>query len=305
MGNPPSGAQFELTSGSGRATIVEVGGGIREYFDGERPVLEPYGVADLCDGAHGAVLAPWPNRLRDGRYSFDATERQLALTEPAKGNAIHGLLRWRPWRAVEQETDRVLVAARIHPEPGYPFDLELSVEYRLSRNGLTVTSSARNLGEGPCPYGTGQHPYLSPGDARVDECELELPAETLITTDSLRQLPNGREPVAGGAFDFLAPRRIGASVIDSPFTDLRRDADGRARARLHAPDGATVELWVDESYPYLEVFTGDTLAAARRRRGLGLEPMSCPPNAFQSGESLLRLEPGASHVARWGVALLR
>jgi aldose 1-epimerase len=305
MGNPPSGAQFELTSGGGRATIVEVGGGIREYFDGERAVLEPYGVADLCDGAHGAVLAPWPNRLGDGRYSFDGTERQLALTEPANGNAIHGLLRWRPWRAVEQEADRVLVAARIHPEPGYPFDLELSVEYRLGPEGLTVTSRAHNLGEGPCPYGTGQHPYLSPGDARIDECELELPAETVITTDALRRLPNGREPVAGGPLDFLTPRRIGASIIDSPFTDLHRDAGGRARARLSAPDGATVELWVDQSYPYLEVFTGDTLAPARQRSGLGLEPMSCPPNAFQSGESLLRLEPGASHVARWGVGLLR
>ena len=97
---------------------------------------------------------------------------------------------------------------------------------------------------------------------------LEFPAETLITTDAERQLPNGREPLAGGELDFLTARRLGSIVIDSPFTDLRRDAGGRARARLSAPDGATVELWVDEAYPYLEVFTGDTLAPARRRRGL-------------------------------------
>jgi aldose 1-epimerase len=305
MAQPPSGAQFELTSGRQRATIVEVGGGIREYFDGDRAVLEPYAVGDLCDGAHGAVLAPWPNRLADGRYSFDGAERQLALTEPGKGNAIHGLLRWRPWRALEQGPERVLVAARIHPEPGYPFDLEVRVEYGLGPEGLTVTSTARNLGETPCPYGTGQHPYLSPGSGKIDDCRLELPAETLITTDSERGLPNGRQPVAGGPLDFFVSRGLGSSVIDSPFTDLRRDTVGRARARLSAPDGATVELWVDESYPYLEVFTGDTLAPARRRHGLGLEPMSCPPNAFQSGESLVRLEPGASHVAQWGVGLSR
>ncbi len=301
---PPSGAQFELASGSQRATIVEVGGGIREYFDGERPVLEPYDIGDLCDGAHGAVLAPWPNRLADGRYSFDGVERQLALTEPGTGNAIHGLLRWRPWRAVELQTERVLVAARIHPEPGYPFDLEVSVEYRLGTEGLTVKSTARNLGDVPCPYGTGQHPYLSPGEGTIDDCLLELPAGTLITTDE-RQLPNGREPLGGGELDFLTPRRLGSIAIDAPFTDLRRDADGRARARLRAPDGATVELWVDEAYTYLEVYTGDTLAPPRRRRGLALEPMSCPPNAFQSGESLVRLEPGASHTAQWGVALSR
>ncbi len=305
MAQPPSGTQFELTSGRQRATIVEVGGGIREYFDGERPVLEPYGVGEVCDGAHGAVLAPWPNRLADGRYEFDGEERRLPLTEPARGNAIHGLLRWRPWLALESEPERVLLAARIHPQPGYPFDLQVSIEYVLAAEGLTVTTTARNLGEGPCPYGTGQHPYLSPGSAKIDDCELELPAATLITTDSERQLPNGRRPVAGGPLDFLVARRLGSTVIDSPFTDLRRDAGGRARARLSAPDGATVELWVDESYPYLEAFTGDTLAPARRRHGLALEPMSCPPNAFQSGESVVRLEPGAAHVAQWGLGLSR
>ena len=55
----------------------------------------------MCDGAHGAPLIPWPNRLADGRYSFGGTEYQLALTEPENRNAIHGLLRWRNWRARE------------------------------------------------------------------------------------------------------------------------------------------------------------------------------------------------------------
>jgi aldose 1-epimerase len=305
MGQPPSGAQFELTAGEQRATVVEVGGGIREYFDGDRAVLEPYALGDLSDGAHGAVLAPWPNRLADGRYRFEDVERQLALTEPGKRNAIHGLLRWRPWRALEHESSRVLVAARLHPEPGYPFDLEITVEYRLGGNGLTVTTTARNSGEAACPYGTGQHPYLSPGSGTIDDCTLELPAETLITTDPERGLPNGQEDVAGGPLDFRSPRPIGSTVIDSPFTGLRRGPDGHARARLRGADGATVELWVEQAYPYLEVFTGDTLGPARRRHGLGLEPMSCPPNAFQSGEALVRLEPGASHVASWGVRLRR
>ncbi len=305
MAQPPSGAQFELAAGQQRATVVEVGGGIREYFDGDRAVLEPYDIDQLCDGAHGAVLAPWPNRLADGRYSFEGVERQLAITEPATGNAIHGLLRWRPWRALEQHHDRVLVASRIHPEPGFPFDLDVSVEYHLGADGLTVTTTAQNLGDSPCPYGIGQHPYLSPGDGTIDQCSLELPAETLITTDPERQLPNGREPVAGGPRDFRESRPLGSAAIDAPFTDLRRGPDGTARARLSDAGGSTVELWVDRAYPYLEVYTGDTLTPARRRRGLGLEPMSCPPNAFCSGESLVRLEPGASHVARWGVALHR
>lgn len=299
---PPSGEQFEIRSAEQRATIVEVGGGIREYAVGERDVLEPYELTAMSDGAHGAVLAPWPNRLGDGRYSFDGRELQLALTEPGKGNAIHGLLRWVPWRALEWDRDRVLMAARVHPQTGYPFDLELTVEYRLDEQGLTVTTTAGNPGARACPYAAGHHPYLSPGRGTIDPCTLELPAGTVILTDP-RQLPCGREAVAGGALDFREGRPLGDQRIDSPFTDLRRDPDGRARARLTAPDGSCVELWVGEGYPYLEVYTGDGLAPGRQRTGLALEPMTAPPDAFRSGEALLRLEPGGSHRAVWGARL--
>ncbi len=117
-------------------------------------------------------------------------------------------------------------------------------------------------------------------------------------------LPCGREPVANGELDFRSPRPIGAAVIDSPFDELRRGEDGLSRARLSGPDGRTVELWVDRAYPLLEVFTGDSLAPGRRRRGLGLEPMSCPPDAFRSGERLVRLEPGEAWRGGWGARLL-
>lgn len=303
MPAPPSGEQFEIVHGEQRASIVEVGGGIRSYTHGVREVLEPYPLEEMCDGAHGAVLMPWPNRLADGSYGFDGRHHQLDLTEPAKQNAIHGLLRWVPWRAVEREDDRVVMAARIHPRPGYPFDLEVSVEYALSGEGLTVTQRARNAGAAACPYGSGQHPYLSPGSGTIDACELELPADIVILTDPERQLPCGRADVDGGPLDFREARELGGSEIDSPFTGLGRDWQGRATARMSAPDGAIVELWVDEAYEVLEVFTGDTLAPERRRTGLAVEPMTCAPDAFRSGEGLIRLEPGESTVATWGVRL--
>jgi aldose 1-epimerase len=303
MAAPPSGEQFEIAHGEQRASIVEVGGGIRSYAHGERDVLEPYSLAKMCDGAHGAVLMPWPNRLGDGSYGFGGESHQLDLTEPAKQNAIHGLLRWVSWRPVERYRERVVVATRIHPRPGYPFDLEVSVEYALGEEGLTVTQRARNVGDAACPYGAGQHPYLSPGAGTLDACTLELPAEVVILTDPERQLPCGRADVDGGPLDFRSARELGASEIDSPFTGLLRDWQGRTTARLTGADGATVELWVDEGYEVLEVFTGDTLAPERRRTGLGLEPMTCPPDAFRSGEGLIRLGPGESTAATWGVRL--
>jgi aldose 1-epimerase len=303
MSVPPSGEQFEIVHGDHRATIVEVGGGIREYSVGGREVLDPYPLEAMCDGAHGAPLIPWPNRLADGRYRFDGAELQLALSEPELHNAIHGLLRWRSWRASDRDGESVTMSTRLHPLPGYPFALDVNIAYRLADDGLTVSTRAHNLGVGPCPYAAGQHPYLSPGGGRIDQCHLELAAATRIKTDGERKLPAGTEAVSGTSYDFNEARELGDQQIDAPFTDLGRDARGRASVKLTGPDGACVELWADEQHPIIELYTGDDLVAERRRRGLGAEPMTCPPNGLQSGEHVIRLEPGDSVTTHWGVRL--
>ncbi len=301
---PPSGEQFEIVHGEQRATVVEVGGGLREYLHGERDVLQPYSVDAVCDGAHGMVLIPWPNRLADGRFTWEGQEHQLDLTEPEKDNAIHGLLQWRNWAVLERTGDAVRVGTRLHPTDRWPFALDVSVGYRLNDDGLSVETRARNIGGSPCPYACGQHPYLSPGPgAKVDECTLELKAETRIETDPERQLPTGTEPVEGTEYDFRGARPIGTLAMDYAFTDLERDSEGRSWVRLGCPDERVVELWTDEAYPVTEIYTADTLAPERQRHGLAAEPMSAPPNALATGELVVRLEPGNEHVARWGVRL--
>ncbi len=300
---PPSGGQFDIAAGEHRATIVEVGGGVRAYAVGGRDVLEPYPIDAMCDGAHGAPLIPWPNRLADGCYRFDGTAYQTAINEPDKNNAIHGFLRWRNWQAIEREPDRVVMACRLHPMQGYPFTLEVQVQYRVSQDGLVVTTTATNLGGVACPYGAGQHPYLSPGSGLLDDCTLELHAATWIDTDNERQLPTGRQATKGTPLDFAGGKQIGDQHLDSPYTDLTRDSDRRAWVRLTAADGTCAALWADEAYPIIELYTGDTLTKLRRRRGLGTEPMTCPPNAFQTGDGLQRLEPGESTTASWGARL--
>ncbi len=303
MAVTPSGEQFEIRAGDHHATIVEVGGGVRTYSVGDRAVLNPYRLDAMSDGAHGAVLVPWPNRLADGRYSFAGSDHQVALTEPGLRNAIHGFLRWRPWRAVERSPDRVVMAHRLFPLTGYPFGLDVEVDYSVSDAGLLVRTTARNIGDTPCPYGCGHHPYLSPGEGAVDDCILELPAATRILTDD-RQLPSGAEAVEGTPFDFRSGRRIGELQIDFPFSDIDFHSDGRSVTRLTGSDQRTVELWADATYRFLEVFTGDTLASGRRRTGVAVEPMTCPPNAFQTGESVIALEPGESVTATFGVRLV-
>ncbi len=166
-----------------------------------------------------------------------------------------------------------------------------------------MATTATNVGDHPCPYGAGQHPYLSPGEGLVDDCTVTLEAATRIATDPERQLPVGRESVDGTAFDFRGGRRLGDLHVDFAFTDLTRDSDGRAWVRLHCPDGSTAETWVDGHYPIVELYTADTLEASRRRRGLGTEPMTCPPNAFQTGESVIHLAPGEAITTMWGARL--
>ncbi len=298
----PSGRQVTLRAHDQELVVVEVGGGLRAYTWEGRPLLDPYPETDMAPGAHGQPLLPWPNRLEGGSYEFDGEHQQTPISEPELGNAIHGLTRWRNW-VVEEEEQRARLVLLLHPEPGYPFLLRLALTYSLSPEGLKVTLEAENLGPRALPFGAGFHPYLHPGGDRVDGASLRLPARTALEADQ-RMLPTGRtHPVAGPTEDFVAAREIGTEVVDGCFTDLERDPDGRARVRLQGADGRTVVLWCDQAYQFLQVFTGDTLAPALRRRGLAVEPMTCPANAFRSGTGLLRLDPGGRFQGEWGLAL--
>ena len=303
MSYAPSGRQFEINFGEQSATIVEVGGGVREYRVGNSDVIQPYALDQMCDGAHGAPLIPWPNRLADGRYRSEGSDYQVALTEPDKNNDIHGFLRWRPWQPVDHQPDRVVMAATLFPLQGYPFALDLRIDYHLDEGGLSVTTTATNIGDQPSPYGCGQHPYLSPGEGLIDDCTLQLEADTRILTDPDRQLPIGVQSVAGTPYDFRDGTRLGDLKLDFAFTDLHRDTNNRAWVRLTRTDGRAAQLWVDGAYPIVEIYTGDTLSTDRRRLGLGTEPMTCPPNAFQTGDRVIQLAPGASTSATWGASL--
>jgi aldose 1-epimerase len=305
MSVPPSGEQIELVRGAQRAVVVEVGGGLRAYDVDGVAVLDGFDEQEMVTAARGQVLAPWPNRLHGGRYTWDGVEHEVPLDEPAQGNALHGLVRFRAWRVADQTVpgrrrDSVTMALRLHPSPPYPFCLDLTARYALTDEGLVVEHTATNVGAQPAPYALGTHPYITVG-GRIDDARLTVPAGTWLPTDE-QQIPTGPEPVDGTAYDFRTARVLGPLEIDHAFGDLQRDPDGRARLLLEGE--RTVEVWVDEGLRWLEVFTGDTVPEpGRRRQGLGVEPMTAPPNAFVTGEAVLRLEPGDTATHRWGVRL--
>ena len=307
MSIPLSGQQFQISAGPYRATVTELGAGLRELLFRDEPVILGYEADELPPAGAGELLAPWPNRIDGGRYAFDGAEFQLALTEPARGNAIHGLTRWTSWTTVSHEAGSVLLRSAPHGHQGYPFCLEIEAGYRLHPDsGLHVAITARNRGSHAAPYGTGSHPYLTVRASSVDDCELSLPAASWLPLDD-RGIPSGPAASAEGTpYDFRRPRTIGATRLDHALTGLQRDGDGRAWAHLTGDggSGARVSLWAGQSYRWLQVFTGDPLGADRRRKALAVEPMTCPPNAFVTGDDLLVLKPGEAVTHTWGIQAL-
>jgi galactose mutarotase-like enzyme len=289
--------QIELTLEDQRVVVDPTGGGLRAYEAAGSAVLDAYPAGEPSPSGRGQVLIPWPNRLEDGSYEFDGVRHQLELTEPEHRNAIHGLVRTEPWTVGTREASRVLMEHTLEPQPGYPFSLALSIEYALGTDGLTVRTTAGNTGAEACPYGAGAHPYLTVGTEPVDSASLRVPARNVLRAND-RGLPVGQGSVEGTDYDFRRPRPIGATVLDHAFTGLERGEDGRALVELAGE--RSVSLWVDETYPYLMVFTGDPLPDVARR-SLAVEPMTCPPNAFRTGTDLVRLEPGESFTSVWGI----
>jgi aldose 1-epimerase len=288
------GAQWTIASDGHEAVVVEIGGGLRAYRADGVDVLDPYEPDELCPGWSGKVLAPWPNRIRDGRYAFQGRSQQLAVTEPDRHTAIHGLAGWAPWRPVAQAADSVTVECLIAAQEGYPWPVLLRTHWSVGGDGLRARHEATNLGVEPCPFGLGAHPYLRLGAATVDELTLQVCARSQLLVDG-RLLPIGAAKVAGGEFDYNQPRRIGGAVLNTAFGDVTGDP-----VVLSTAD-SEVRVWADDAFRWWQVFTSDTLTGDRFRRALAVEPMTCPPDAFRSGRDVLTLEPGQTWTGTWGI----
>ena len=301
---PASGEQHRLEHGHQRAIVTEVGATLRSWQMDGSELLDTFALDSPGDAYRGKVLVPWPNRLRDGCYTFAGRSHSTPLTEPERGNAIHGLVNWVNWRATERTPSSVALGYRLHPQPGYPFVLDLGVRYALTADGLEVTLRAANRGSTPAPFGAGLHPYLAVGGS-TDDAELGIPARSWLPVDD-RQVPTGEaRAVDGTDRDFRTRRKVGAAQLDTCFADLERDADGLARVALGRAGGrGDLTVWMDAAFSHVQVYTGDEDPDPdRRRRSVAVEPMTCAPDAFNSGHGLLVLESGQEFSGRCGIAV--
>lgn len=308
-----SGTSYSLRSGAYSADIASIGATLRVLRHDGRDLVVPFEADEVRPGYRGALLAPWPNRVVDGAYSFAGADYQLALTEPGRSHALHGLAGWLDFTVVEQSAQSVTLEAIIVPQSSYPWRVRIETTYRLGDDGLTQTVRATNEGEDAAPFGTGPHPYLVAGPGALDTWTLELPASDVLEVTPDRLAPIALRPVAehdSERFYWRTPRVLGAVEIDHAYTGIVRDADGQATVVLTDPSGTGVEMSWDSLCPWVQVHTADLPGGPAQpfhRAGLAVEPMTCAPDAFNADHydydaGLIVLEPGAAAEASWRIA---
>lgn len=290
---------------------VPVAGELRDIADG-------YHNADALGalkGARFAVMVPFANRISDARYRFDGGTFDLKPDAVGDDRGIlHGFVLDADFVPQKTESDDEHASVcfeyrRLRPgvHPGYPFAVDVTVRYTLHAGGLDVDIGMHNVGEQVAPCFCGWHSYFRLRDDGIGECELQMPAQQTIRTNAaLIPLPGAAAYASldqHPELDFRQPCRIGGSVLDTGFTGLTADSDGRIRTHLRDPrSGLAIALWQQRGV--VLVFTGDTLAEGRRR-SVALEPMEAMTDAFNREDcaAAIALVPGASRHFSCGVEL--
>ena len=295
---PASGTQYSISHGGYFATIASVGATLRELTFEGRNLVVPFDADEVRPKFRGAMLAPWPNRIVGGTYVFGGENYQVALSEPERGHALHGLIGWLEFGLVSQSESEVTVEGIIEPQAGYPWRVAVTVTNTLSDAGLATTVTALNHSSSPAPWGTGPHPYLVAGEGRVDEWILELPAAKVLLTTKLLA-PTNVVSVEDAGFDWRDPHPVGDIFIDHAFTEF-----SQARVRLTDSSGSGVQMEWGPECRWVQLHTADQPDPAISRRGLAVEPMTCPPDAFNSGTDLITLEPDGASTAGWIISAI-
>ena len=248
-----------------------------------------------------ATLFPFPNRIRDGAYTFEGKHYQLPLNYPEEHNACHGFV-YDKCFTVENtvvgndRAEAILVYRYDGSLAGYPFPCLLRMVFTLRAGaGFSCGAAVENTGTGPMPMGHGWHPLLTL-HKQVNELSLMLPAADRIEVDE-HLVPTG---TTAPYTAFATPTPIGETVFDTCFR-LNGSGDSIQATELSDPKkNIRIRLWQEtglDAYNYLQLFIPPD------RQSIAVEPMTCSINAFNNHEGLIVLPPGALQSACYGVAL--
>lgn len=294
-------SDFRLSCGDYEAKIRKSGAGLDSLTFKGRNLIEPFEL-NQPERYRGDVLAPWPNRIRDGKYVFEGTKFQLELTEPSRSNALHGLVNRIPWSPEYLDTKKVKLSYELNKPQYYPATLNFQIQYEICVSGLLIELEVKNVGKISGPLGVSIHPYLiADSDSRVDEWVLKMPSSRYFRVDEQRLLPLEIATTPSN-LDFRNFQKIGNSFIDHAFEIDAAIAD--QEIRVLAPSGNGVGMSYSKNLTWIQIHTADRDGGVDSRRCLAVEPMSCPPDAFNSGLNLVKIAPNQLEKWSWKIFAL-
>lgn len=235
-----------------------------------------------------SLLFPFPNRLAEGKYSFENTSYQFPLNDFGRPNALHGLIHNKEFRLVDKQEDLLQFAYEYAGNaPYYPFPFRLEITYLIKENELELNITIKNLGFGKMPCGFGWHPYF---DISISErpCWLKLPSVNKIEVDQ-NLIPIGKEEED---LEFKNFQSVEEKKLDNCYR-LERIAE-RSSVFLKYPELGTIEVWQDGNCPFIQVFKPD-------ERTMAIEPMTCGIDAFNTKEGLKVLRSREEWVIKIGL----
>jgi len=251
---------------------------------------------DPAKSYHGSVIAPWPNRVRDGRYTYRGQEFQLEINEASTGNALHGFSAEATWDCKSLAEDSVTLETVVGGTSGYPWKVGLEAFYQLGSTGLNLTLLATNLSHDSAPFGWAFHPYFLIPGASPSSLMLRTSAKNVVMPDNDRLLPFVEKHVARTPYDFRELRTAELPFLDHAFTEFDWDRNGYSAAEVCEEAGPRLKIVWDSTMPWLQIHRP---LSPDLQPALVVEPMSCPPDALNSGRDLIQLESGEevrSHI---------
>lgn len=240
---------------------------------------------------HGVALAPWPNRIANGKYSFNGANYQLPLNEPF-GNALHGFSFATVASAEAPSANSLVLTHSIAPRTDYPFSLSISLRFEISETELRVTTSATNTGEKSAPVGLGTHPFF----VFDEKSELTVNAKTAAIHDS-NMMPRAEVPAEEVGFKAGFARSINKLPLDVQFSQI----DETCASLVTKDHGFEV---FQQGANWLMIYTTEEFNwADGRTKAVAIEPQTCAADAFNSGEGLVILQPSERFEYLWGVRI--
>ena len=230
------------------------------------------------------ILFPFPNRIRDGRFTWDGKVYELPLNDGPMKNAIHGFSSNRAWQIIDSGASATnawvtgLFQSADYPELGslWPAAYALRVTYRLGPGRLRIEANVENPDVKLLPFGLGYHPYFRipfvVGIASTD-CAVQVPAASLW--ELVECLPTGHKQPVDSARDLRMARPFAELQLDDVLTDLPAvtpEEGLRERGQIRA-GAATLRLLGSDAFRDLVVYT------PAHRQAFCIEPYTCVTDA--------------------------